>query len=438
MNEDDASQIYSYLVQAGHIPAEKEDEADLYILVTCSVRGKPENKALSKLGELKIKKDENPDILIGVCGCMAQRLGDKLKKGRPFLNFVIGTEQISRIPQVVASLCEGRKYKSELSLSEKVSDLHIPGRTCKAQVGLKEFIPIMYGCNNFCSYCVVPYTRGRERSRELTDILDEIKFVADRGCKEITLLGQNVNSYGKTLDNPTDFASLLYKACEISGIERIRFTTSHPKDLSDGLIECMASQSKICKHIHLAVQSGDDEILRLMNRKYKIEKIYNLVQKLREAMPDIAITTDLIVGFPGEDEKAFENTLKMVKDIEFDSAFMFSYNPIPNTPAAVMEGQRDMKDKNRSLERLIALQNSITVKKNRQAVGRYERVLCEGFSAKSGCGENQAGDELTGYTEGLKTVNFDGTEDLIGKIVTVKITEGSLYGCRGELVTEKI
>ena len=427
MNEDDSSQIYSYLSGAGYEPALKEEDAEIFILVTCSVREKPENKALSKLGELNLLKAENPNIIIGVCGCMAQRLGDKLKVGRPYLNFVVGTEQISSIPSIINSIEDGQKYKSRLSLSEKTSDLHLPGRTNKAQVGLREFIPIMYGCNNFCSYCVVPYTRGRERSRETQDILDEIKYVADRGCIEVTLLGQNVNSYGQTLQEPKTFAYLLSKACEIEGIERIRFTTSHPKDLSDELIDTMAQNDKICKHLHLAVQSGDDEILRLMNRKYKIERIYSLVEKLRKAMPKISITTDLIVGFPGEDEKAFENTLKMVRDIEFDSAFMFSFNPIPNTPAAKMEGQRLMKDKNKSLERLIELQNSITCRKNKDAEGEVKKVLAEGFSTK---GEG----ELTGYTDGLKIVNFEGDKSLIGKIIDVKLTKGSLYGFQGELV----
>ena len=425
MNEDDSSQIYSYLVQSGYDPAQKEEDADIFVLVTCSVREKPENKALSKLGELKLLKDENSNIIIGVCGCMAQRMGNRLKSGRPYINFVVGTEQISQIPYIINNISEEQKYFIRTRLSEKVTDLHLPGRTQKEKIGLKEFIPIMYGCNNFCSYCVVPYTRGRERSREMQSVLDEIKYVSDRGCKEICLLGQNVNSYGKTLDNPTDFATLLYKACEIDGIERIRYTTSHPKDLSDELIECMTSNDKICKHIHLAVQSGDDEILRRMNRKYKAEKIYNLVNKLRSAMPDIAITTDLIVGFPGEDERAFENTLKMVEQIQFDGAFMFSYNPIPNTPAAVMDGQRPMKDKNRSLEKLIALQNSITVNKNKSLIGRCEKVLVESLSAKSG-------EEVTGYTDGLKAVNFPGSEDLIGKTVEVKITEGHLWGLKGE------
>ena len=433
MNEDDSSQIYSYMVQEGFSPAKCESEADIFILVTCSVREKPENKAKSKLGELKLLKDERPEIIIGVCGCMAQRMGDKLKNGRPYLNFVVGTEQISTVPYLVKKIIENqnaeikkKNYFSKLFLSEKNKDLHLPGRTKKEIVGLKEFIPIMYGCNNFCSYCVVPYTRGRERSREMGDILEEIKYVRDKGCKEITLLGQNVNSYGKTLENPIDFATLLYKVCEIEGIERIRYTTSHPKDLSDDLIKCMAENDKICKHIHLAVQSGDDEVLRVMNRRYTRDRIYYLVDKLREFMPNISITTDLIVGFPGEDEKAFENTLEMVERIRFDAAFMFSYNPIPNTPAAKMEGQREMKDKNKSLERLIELQNNITVEKNKALVGSRQKILVEGLSSK--------GDELTGYTDTLKICNFKGEKDLIGSMVEVNVTEGHLFGLSGEIL----
>ena len=431
MNEDDAEQIANLLMQMGYSPTQSAEQADIAMLVTCSVRAKPENKAKSKLGELRdIKKNSRPEMIIGVCGCMAQREGDKLKKGRPYLDIVVGTGQISRIPELINEVQEKHRYTSALQLPQTAADERtLPERVERLDYALKSFVPVMYGCDNFCAYCVVPYVRGRERSRTIEDIVSEVKSLANRGRREITLLGQNVNSYGATLNENVDFADLLRAVNDIDGIDRIRFTTSHPKDLSDHMIEAMRDLPKVCEHIHLAVQSGDDEVLRQMNRKYTSAHFRERVTSLRAAVPGIAITTDFLVGFPGETEEQFENTLRLAGDIRFDAAFMFSYNVIPNTAAAAMDGQLTRSDKNRRLERLIQLQNRITCEINDLLVGQMFEVLVEGVSPKDPF-------RVSGLTRQNKTVNFAGTSDLIGKIVKVRVTEGHLYGFVGERVGE--
>jgi len=284
----------------------------------------------------------------------------------------------------------------------------------------------MYGCDNFCAYCVVPHVRGKERSRPLLDIVSEAADMIAQGCKEITLLGQNVNSYGQTLEEPVSFAALLRELNGI-GVERIRFMTSHPKDLSSELINAMAELEHVCEHIHLPVQSGDDEVLQGMRRGYTIEKYREKLARLREAVPDISVTTDFIVGFPGETEQQFENTLKVVQDLRFDAAFMFAYNLIPNTAAAKMQGQVGTAEKNARLGRLIELQNAISVEKNISEVGREFEVLVEGSSPK--------GDgKLTGLTRQNKTVNFSCDRDIKGQLVRVRAVRGHLWGFSGDLV----
>ena len=260
MNDDDSEQVSALLQGMGYTPCERQEDADIAVLVTCSVREKPEQKAKSKLGELRVLKEEKPGLLIGLCGCMAQRVGESVRKTRPFIEFVVGTGQIHTIPEIIRQIDEERRPVSSLYLPQGQQDGIAPraGRETRA---LKRFVPVMYGCDNFCSYCVVPYARGRERSRPVMDIIDEISQLAGNGCKDVTLLGQNVNSYGQTLEDKPDFADLLGRVNDIPGIERIRFTTSHPKDLSDRLIEAMRDLPKVCEHIHLAVQSGDDEVL---------------------------------------------------------------------------------------------------------------------------------------------------------------------------------
>ena len=427
MNEDDAEQIASLLMQMGYSPTDTAQEADLAMLVTCSVRAKPEQKAKSKLGELRVLKESNPDMLIGVCGCMAQKEGDALKKGRPYLDFVIGTNSIWQIPELVCEAQTKRKFRSALSLPSAASDaLTLPPRTSREAPALKSFVPVMYGCDNFCSYCVVPHVRGRERSREMDDIVREVRELAGNGRKEVTLLGQNVNSYGSTLSSRVDFSDLLGVVSKTDGIERIRFTTSHPKDLSDRLIGAMRDLPKVCEHIHLAVQSGDDEILARMNRKYTSDHVRERVAALRDAVPHISITTDFLVGFPGETDEQFDSTLHFAEEMRFDAAFMFAFNPIPRTAAAAMEDQLSTATKNERLNRLIRVQNAITCEINNASIGQVCEVLVEGVSPKDVT-------RVTGLARQNKTVNFVGNDGMMGKLVQVRVTEGHLYGFVGEV-----
>lgn len=423
MNEDDSEQISSMLMQMGMSPTQVPEMADVAILVTCSVREKPENKALSKLGELNMIKELRPWMIIGVCGCMAQRKGRALRKAKTYIDFVVGTHNLSQIPELIYNAQRGRKFDSALGMPETVSDDKLlPGRVIRADVGLKCFVPIMYGCDNFCSYCVVPLVRGRERSRKVDAVISEIADVASKGCREVTLLGQNVNSYR---DMDVDFPKLLGLVSEIDDIHRIRFITSHPKDLSDALINAIAAHDKVCEHVHLAVQSGDDRILQAMNRNYTVERLKNRITTLRNLIPDISITTDFIVGFPGETEEEYENTLRLVEDVRFDSAFMFAFNSIPGTAAAELPDQLSTSVKNERLNRLIKLQNEISCSVNSKMIGKTFEVFVEGRSPKDNS-------KATGLTRQSKTMNFESDEDLTGQMIAVTAIEGHLYGYVGE------
>lgn len=427
MNEDDSEQIAGLLMQMGYSSTVDPEEADVAILVTCSVREKPEQKAKSKLGELALLKRNNPRLIIGVCGCMAQRMGESLRKGRPYLDFVIGTGAISRLPDIICRVREKRRFEHDLEIPADASGPRpVPGRVERVGSALKSFVPVMYGCDNYCAYCVVPYVRGRERSRTIKEVVAEVRDLAGKGRKEITLLGQNVNSYGATLDPRSDFADLLRVVSEVDGIDRIRFTTSHPKDFSDRLIEAMRDLPTVCEHVHLPVQSGDDEVLKRMNRGYTSQHYRDRVAALRQAVPDIAITTDFLVGFPGETDEQFENTMRLCEDLRFDAAFMFSFNPIPNTAAEKMADQVPGKVRIHRLRRLIAVQNAITCEINASQVGCVYEVLVEGASPKDAT-------RLTGLTRQNKTVNFPGDASLIGTTVPIQATEGHLYGYVGEL-----
>ncbi len=428
MNEDDAEQIASLLMRMGYSPTDRAEDADIALLVTCSVRAKPEQKAKSKLGELRLIKDANPGMIVGVCGCMAQKEGEGLRKHRPYLDFVVGTASIHRIPELICEIERRRGFRSALDLPRSPSDAGtVPPRIGPRGYAIKSFVPVMYGCDNYCSYCVVPYVRGKERSREMSDIVAEVTELARSGRQEVTLLGQNVNSYGTTLSDRVDFADLLAAVSDIDGIERIRFTTSHPKDLSDKLIHAMRDLPKVCEHMHLAVQSGDDGILTRMNRRYTAAHIRERVAALRSAVPDVAITTDFLVGFPGETEEQFENTLRLAEEIRFDAAFMFAFNAIPRTAAANMDGQVPAAVMSARLNRLITLQNAITCEINDAQIGRTHEVLVEGVSPKDPT-------RITGLTRQNKTANCPGSRDLIGRLISVRVTEGHLYGFVGEVL----
>lgn len=441
MNEDDSQQMANLLRQMGYRQAMLAEEADIILLNTCSVREKPERKVMSKLGELKSLKKIKNNLIIGVCGCMAQRAGNEIVKRAPFVDIIIGTDQIFELPQLISKVRAGERPVFALDLPKRNGNIAFakPKRVI-GDIGLKHFVPIMYGCNNYCAYCVVPFTRGPERSRPIEDIVAEVQELTSHGCREVTLLGQNVNSYGKTqqksdnlhqLQNNTDslcdFPTLLGRLNEIEGLWRIRFTTSHPKDLSDRLIDAMARLPKVCEHLHLPIQAGDNRILHAMNRHYTVEHYISLVEKLRNAIPGIAITTDIMVGFPGETEEQFQNTLNAVRRIQFDGAFMFAFNPRPGTKAAELPNQIDNKTKQRRLLELINLQNQITLERNEKEVGQEFEVLVEGPSWKDES-------KLTGYTRTNKAVVFPGNPELSGRLVSIRAIKAHPWGFTGEIV----
>lgn len=430
MNEEDSEQMGLYLQERGYAPTECLEDADLVLLNTCSVRRKPEDKVFSTLGQLRKIKERKPNMVIGVCGCMAQLRAEEIKQRAPHVDLIIGTAHISQVNALIDEVLQKRRLAMRLDLPERKGAIvtDIPQRKVDRKPKLKAFVPIQYGCDKFCTFCVVPITRGRERSRPTADILEEIRSLAERGTKEVILLGQTVNSYGKNLlEGRVPFARLLQLINDIEGIERIRFTSPYPRDFRDDLISTIATLPKVMEQVHLPLQSGDNEILKAMRRLYTVEQFEEVARKLRERVPNIAITTDIIVGFPGETEEQFENTLKVVERIRFDGAFMFAYSPRPGTPAAQMENQVPQKVKHERLERLIALQNRITCEINAQQVGKIFEVLVEGPSQKDPT-------NLAGFTRENKMMHFVGSSELIGKIVRVRAEEAHLWGFYGTLV----
>ena len=338
MNARDSEKLRGILDTAGFIDTDDEDEADLVIYNTCTVRDNADQHVFGRLGHLNSVKKKKPGMIIGLCGCMMQEdhVVAKIKKSYPFVNLMFGTHNLYAFPELLVRTLKEERRVIEIREKTEVFPESLPVRR---KHFFKSGVNIMYGCNNFCSYCIVPYVRGREISRTPEEIIAEIKRLVDDGCIEIMLLGQNVNSYGKTLEQKVTFAELLEEICRIDGLKRLRFMTSHPKDLSDELIDVMARNPKIARHMHLPVQSGSDDILKKMNRHYDRAKYLDTVRKLREAIPDISFTTDIIVGFPGETEKDFEDTLSLVREVGFDSAFTFIYSKRKGTPAAGMENQ---------------------------------------------------------------------------------------------------
>ncbi len=442
MNVDDSDQIANLMEGEGMEPTENLAEADVIMLNTCAVRQKPEDKVFSKLGELAELKRARPGMVIGVTGCMAQRAGAEIAKRAPYIDLIAGTARLEQIPGMVRQRREMLEEKTalpnrpgdvliQLQLPRKKieADLFLPERKRVATGKLKSFVSIMYGCDKFCAFCIVPFTRGKERSRPAKEILAEVEHLAAHGTKEVTLLGQTVNSYGlKGLDATCSFAELLRRVDAVPGIERIRFTSPYPKDFTDDVIEAMATLPHVCEQVHLPVQVGDDELLKRMHRGYTLGQYREIVRKLRAAMPDIVITTDLMLGFPGETNEQWENTLRFVEEIRFDSAFMFAYSPREPTQAASLPDQIPPKEKTRRLERLIELQNAITVETNRAQVGQTFEVMVEGRSHKDA-------DKWQGLTRGGKTVHFAaGRDDLLGRFVRVRATEGHLWGFQGELL----
>lgn len=423
MNEHDSEKIGGMLASVGYEETEDERSADLVIFNTCLIRENAELRVFGKLGQVKGLKKNNPDLLVAVCGCMMQKqeIREKVLKKFSFVDIIFGTNTIHELPLLIYD-AEINKRKS-VEIIDNTRDIYenMPKRR---KFKHKALVNITYGCDNFCTYCVVPYVRGREKSRDPDDIISEIKALAEDGCKEVTLLGQNVNSYGSKLDKRVTFADLLYEINQIDGIERIRFMTSHPKDLTDELIKAIKECHKVCKHIHLPVQAGSNEVLKQMNRKYTREHYLSLVEKLRSAVPDIAITTDIIVGFPGETEEDFQETIDIVKKVQFDSAFTFLYSVREGTLAAKMDNQVPDELKHERFDRLLDVLYPIILEKNKKCTGKVFPVLVE--SVEKG--------KLTGRTGQFKLIHFEGSSDLIGHIVNVKITEAKTFHMEGILV----
>lgn len=426
MNERDAETLRGFLDQMGYEEVPEAQDADLVLINTCAVRQKAEEKVFGHIGWLGKLKEKKPNMLIAISGCMVQQehVAQKIKKRYPFVNLIFGTHNIAEFPELLKKAEE--RTETVLELKEEAGEV-TEGLPVKREDGIKAWVNITYGCNNFCSYCIVPYVRGRERSRRPGDILQEIQDLAKKGYMEITLLGQNVNSYGKDLDEDINFAKLLDLIDREGGIPRIRFMTSHPRDFTNDIIAAIAGGKSICEHVHLPVQAGSNRVLKLMNRGYTREHYLEIVKKIRDAVPGVAITTDIIVGFPGETEEDFADTLALVDEVKFDSAFTFMYSPRRGTPAAKMPGQVDREVVSRRFERLLDLQNRHGLEKNRALLGKRVEVLVEG-------GSKTNPDVLTGRTRTNKTVNFPGDKALVGKLVEVEITEAKTWSLEGRIL----
>lgn len=430
MNEEDSEQIGLHLQNIGFKPAASLPEAHVILLNTCSVRRKPEDKAFSLLGEIAILKQMRPEIIVGVCGCMAQLRADEIKKRAPHVDFVLGTGDISQVASLVEEAAQNRKFAKRTELPERkgavVTD--VPTREVDRIGKLKSFVPIQYGCDKFCTFCIVPTTRGRERSRPTEEILEEVTQLVQRGTREVTLLGQTVNSYGKNLlEGRVPFSRLLWQLSEIPDLKRIRYTSPYPRDFKEDLIDTIRDCPAVPEHVHLPLQSGDNEVLKAMHRLYTRESYLEIVRQLREKMPDVGITTDIIVGFPGETEEQFENTLAMVEEVRFDGAYMFIYSPRPGTPAGDME-QLALHVRKSRMDRLKDLQTSITVERNKEQIGKVFEVLVEGPSPKNS-------DMLQGYSREFRMMHFAGPASLAGQVVQVEAISGHLWGLSGQLVT---
>ena len=424
MNAHDSEKLAGMLEDMGMVPAPTREEADFVLHNTCCIRDNAERKALGNVTWLKEIKKERPEMLIGVCGCMVQEPGmaEKILRQYPFVDVAFGTGNIYQLPELLYRAAATRRRT--VAVPEEQSTL-IEGLPIRRESPFQAYVTIMYGCNNFCSYCIVPYVRGRERSRRPEDILREVEELRKQGVQEIMLLGQNVNSYGNDVPGGLTFPQLLHKVSE-TGIPRIRFMTSHPKDLSNELIEEMASNPALCRHLHLPVQSGSNKILAAMNRRYTRESYLEKVEKIRKAAPDVGLTTDVIVAFPGETDADFEDTMDLVRTVCYDSAFTFIYSPRTGTRAADMPGRIDPALATERIERLIALQEEMTQKRFSEMIGKTESVLVTGASKRN---ESQ----ITGKTSRNISVNFEGNANLVGKIVPVKITAASKTTLKGQI-----
>ena len=424
MNISDAERMEGQLATLGYERTEDMARADLILLNTCCVRETAEDKVYGKIGEIKHIKRANPALIFGITGCMAQKEGEALIRRAPHIDFVLGTNKVHELKATVRRLESARRGPV---VDVLLGDAPLPENVPIERTGrLSAWVPIMYGCNNFCTYCIVPYVRGREHSRRPEDVVREVEEAAVQGFKEITLLGQNVNSYGKD-HKIASFAELLLMVDAVKGVERVRYMTSHPKDLSDAVIDAVRQGRHICPHFHLPVQHGSDRILRAMNRVYRKDAYRSLVERIRAAVPDASITTDLIVGFPGETEKDFEELLDFLREIRYDAAYTFLYSKRSGTPAATMEAQVEDSVKKERLHRLMEVQNEISLEKNAALKGTVQEVLAEGPSRTDE-------DVWTGRTGTNKIVLWRKKgQETEGDIVRVRITQPQTWVLKGEL-----
>ena len=423
MNEHDSEIIDGLLTERGFSSVKERKDASIVIINTCSVRDNADKRFFGTLGQLKKRKESDPSFIVCVCGCMMQqqRVVDIIKAKYPWVDVIFGTNSIHHIPELIEKVSmEKEKLVDIIENTEEI----VEGLPAKRLFNHKALVNIMFGCNNFCTYCIVPYTRGREKSRRPEAILAEVRELVEDGVKEIMLLGQNVNSYD---GDGTSFAELLKMINEIDGLERIRFMTSNPKDLSDELIEAFTICDKLCHNLHLPIQSGSNRVLKRMNRKYTREDYLKLIEKLRIRVPDITLSTDIIVGFPGETDEDFEETLSLVKEVEYDSAFTFIYSIRKGTPAEKFDNQVEESEKHRRFDLLVSTVNEISEKKNKIYQDRIEKILVDGVSKNNKL-------MLTGRTDGFKLVNFAGKKNMIGSLVDVRITDAKTFSLLGEVI----
>ena len=446
MNFADAERMAGELASIGYARTDEMAAADLILINTCCVRESAEDRVYGKIGEIKHLKEQHPRLIFGITGCMAQKEGDALIARAPHIDFVLGTGKVHELKTIVREIETERGFGS-VALGEEnehmtatrdkhgrfvdtdlnLTETELPDSGPIAREGtLSAWIPIMYGCNNFCTYCIVPYVRGRERSRQPEDIVNEVREAVAQGYKEVTLLGQNVNSYGKD-HKRVDFADLLNMVDEVPGIERVRFMTSHPKDLSDKLIDTIANGTHICEHIHLPVQYGSDKILAAMHRIYTVDRYRALVQRIRKAIPNVALTTDLIVGFPGETDEDFAQMLDFLREIRYDSAYTFLYSKRSGTPAATMDGQVPDALKHERLNQLMAVQNEISKEINDALLDSVQEVMVEGPSKNDTA-------MWSGRTRTNKLVLFPHSNENVGDLVNVRITHPQTWVLKGERV----
>ena len=422
-NERDTETSSGILEMMGYTHTDEVKQADVVLLNTCAIRENAEEKVFGKIGYLKNIKKTRPNLIFGVCGCMAQEevVVNKILEKFPQVDLIFGTHNIHRLPVLLKQAMLEKELVLEVWSKEGDVIENLPSHRAN---NYKAWVNIMYGCNKFCTYCIVPYTRGKERSRELDEIIKEVEELKNSGYKEITLLGQNVNSYGKDLNNDTSFATLL-EAVAKTGIDRIRFTTSHPWDFNADMIDIIAKYDNIMPSIHLPVQSGNDEVLKLMGRRYSKESYLKLFDMIKEKIPDCTITTDIIVGFPNETEEQFQDTLSLYNYCKYDLAYTFIYSPREGTPAAKMEDNVPLSDKEQRLYRLNELVNKYANEANQKYLGQVVKVLVEGPSKKNP-------DVLSGYTEHNKLINFKGDASMVGQIVDVRVTEAKTWALTGE------